>query len=86
MGVPAWCGTCGLGFDLAQVVTAGAAGRCPRCGTVFAPGYGALFADAVRTLIDARAAEQEALATLADVAPRLHVAPTDDTATHRRPA
>lgn len=73
MDVAGWCGTCGEPFRLVEVVEDGNGGRCPRCGHVFAPGYGVVLADSVRQLVAAAQALSGAAATLAEIGPGLHV-------------
>jgi len=77
MSVPvrrAWCGRCGEGFTLDQVLRAAAAGRCPRCERPFAASYDALVVSLVRDLV-AGTAEGHALADLTAMAPCLHIEP-----------
>lgn len=73
MDVAGWCGTCGEPFRLVEVVEDGNGGRCPRCGQVFAPGYGVVLADGVRQLVTAAKALAGAAQTLSEIAPGLHV-------------
>jgi len=71
--VPAWCGTCGESFRLAELTEQGAAGRCPRCGYALAPSYVAVLDTAVRQLLAAAADLAEGGRVLRETAPRLHV-------------
>jgi len=73
MNVRAWCGLCGQSFDLSEVVAPAHAGRCPRCGELLAPDYTAVLTSAVRRLLAALAAIDDAAGQLGDVAPRLHI-------------
>lgn len=73
MDVGAWCGSCGESFRLAELVTAGFDGRCPRCGFEFAPGYLPVASAAVHDVLATANALHEAAARLRDIAPRLHV-------------
>ena len=69
----AWCGVCGRSFRLAEVVEPGHAGRCPRCGRIFAPDYSAVLVAALRELLAAADALEAAARQTRDVAPLLHV-------------
>ena len=71
--VAAWCGRCGYAFDLGQVVAAGTAGDCPRCGEPLAGEYAATAVQAARRALEAVAALVEAGSTLQATAPHLHV-------------
>ena len=73
MRTGAWCGGCGRSFALAEVVEPGNAGRCPRCGRIFAPDYSAVLVAAVRQLLAAADALEAAARQARDVAPRLHI-------------
>ena len=73
MLVTAWCGRCGESFPLAEVVDSGTPGHCPRCGVALAPDYAAVLVSAVRQLLGAAAALEQAGGQLGDVAPLLHV-------------
>jgi hypothetical protein len=65
---------CGGAFPLSDAVAAGTAGRCPRCGNPFAAeGYTAVMTSAVRELLAAANAIEDALRQLRDVAPSLHI-------------
>jgi hypothetical protein len=71
--VDGWCGHCGEGFRLAQVVTEGAGGRCPRCGIVFSHEYNAVVTATVAEAIRAADALFAASQKLAETAPLLHI-------------
>jgi hypothetical protein len=71
--VPAWCGSCGQGFGLDEVVRSSAAGSCPRCGVSLAPGYAPVAVPAVHELLRAVDGLLAAGRRLRDVAPLLHV-------------
>lgn len=73
MDVAAWCGRCGDSFRLLEVVDDGNAGRCPRCGEPFAPGYAPVVAAAVRQLSAAARTIASAGNQLAELAPKLHI-------------
>lgn len=73
MNVRAWCGLCGQSFELSEVVVPAHAGRCPRCGELLAPDYTAVLTSAVRRLLAALAATDDAGHQLGEVAPRLHI-------------
>jgi hypothetical protein len=73
MNLPARCGRCGGAFVLGEVVEAGTAGRCPRCGELFAPGYSPVLASAVRQLLSATDAMEGAVRQLRALAPALQV-------------
>jgi hypothetical protein len=91
--VAAWCGRCGESFATVEVVEpAGdvAVGSCPRCGRPFAPSYTTVLVTAVRRLLAAADALEEAAGQLRDVAPALHVdartltGPVEETLGHGR--
>jgi hypothetical protein len=71
--VGAWCGHCGESFRLAELVTDGFSGRCPRCGCDLAPGYTPVASQTVHEVMTAAAALSGAAARLHDMAPRLHI-------------
>ncbi len=73
MNTEAWCGHCGESFRLAQVVEAGAGGRCPRCGIVFSHEYNAVVTSAAAAAIKAHMELEDALQRIAEIAPLLHV-------------
>lgn len=73
MKLPARCGRCGGAFLLDEVVAAGTAGRCPRCGELFAPDYTPVLAGAVRQLLTAADAMEGAVRQLRALAPALQV-------------
>lgn len=73
MSLPARCGRCGGDFVLDEVVEAGTAGRCPRCGLLFAPDYTPVLAGAVRQLLTALDAMEGAVRQLRALAPALQV-------------
>jgi hypothetical protein len=73
VNVEAWCGSCGEGFRLVQVVEVGSGGRCPRCGIAFNHDYNAMVTSASSALIAAADALENAAETIADTAPLLHV-------------
>ena len=73
MKLDGWCGSCGESFGLAQVVTEGNGGRCPRCGIAFNHEYNAVVTSSVSALVRAYAELHDAAQRLADTAPLLHV-------------
>lgn len=73
MTLDGWCGNCGEGFRLAQIVQEGHGGRCPRCGFVYNHEYNAVVASTSTQILTAAAALNDALSRLADIAPELHV-------------
>ncbi len=73
MNVAAWCGHCGEGFRLSQVVEEGGGGRCPRCGIVYSHEYNAVLTTAVSQVLTAARVLDDALGQIAEIAPLLHV-------------
>ena len=73
MTLDGWCGNCGEGFRLAQIVEEGHGGRCPRCGFVYNHEYNAVVTSTSSQILAAAAALNDALSRLADIAPELHV-------------
>ncbi len=73
MNVEAWCGKCGEGYRLAQIIEEGTGGRCPRCGIVYNHEYNALVTSTASQAIAAAAALEDAAQKLADIAPLLHI-------------
>jgi len=73
VNLSAWCGGCGRAFPLAEVVVAGNAGHCPRCGRVLAPDYTPVLVAAVRDLLAAADALEAAARRVGEVAPPLHI-------------
>lgn len=78
MTLRGWCGRCGESFALVDVLaadadSAAAAGACPSCGALFAPGYTTVLAVTLRELLAAADALAAAAHRARDVAPALHV-------------
>lgn len=73
MTLDGWCGNCGEGFRLAQVIEEGRGGRCPRCNFVYNHEYNAVVTSTSSQILAAAAALNDALSRLADIAPELHV-------------
>ena len=73
MKLDGWCGHCGESFNLAQVVSEGTGGRCPRCGIAFNHEYNAVVTSSIAALVRAYAELHDAAQRLADTAPLLHV-------------
>lgn len=73
MNVEGWCGVCGESFRLAQVVTEGTGGRCPRCGHVYNSDYNAVVTRAVAAFLKAADDLAAAAQTMRETAPKLHV-------------
>jgi transposase-like protein len=73
LNVDGWCGHCGESFRLAQVVEAGAGGRCPRCGVVYNHDYNAVVTSSVSAFIRAAEAMHDAAQQMTETAPLLHV-------------
>ena len=67
MILDAWCGHCGEGFRLAQVVEEGRGGRCPRCDFVYSHEYNAVVGTTCAQIITASVALDDALSRLVDI-------------------
>lgn len=73
MNVRARCGWCGGSFALAELLSVGAAARCPRCAAALAPSYAPVLDAALRDVAAAADALAGALWQVREVAPRLDI-------------